>query len=149
MSESTYGIGLVALKEENGRHKRARTRNRETSSSSGNLLAVSTPEPLRKPAPLVSASSNKKSIDEHTASDIIRVSQSSKSTTKASSVSEKNSSNDEVQIDSAPGLQIIADSNSFAQMKDLKDSYSKDSLWVWKNLITCIGKIHNIKVSGI
>lgn len=149
MSESTYGIGLVALKEESGRHKRARTKNRETNSSSGNLLAMSTPEPLRKPAPLVSTSSNKKSIDEHTASDIIRVSQSSKSTTKASSVSEKNSSNDEVQIDSAPGLQIIADSNSFAQMKDLKDSYSKDSLWVWKNLITSIGKIHNIKVSGI
>ena len=157
MAESVYGIGLVALKEENGRHKRYKTKNREHGSISTSILlsspgvsmSPSTPDPLRKQIAARKLPSG--TGDDHL--DHLRASQSSKS--KASSLSEKNSNEKTVSIDelnvdhSTTTVQLMSDSLQFSQMKELKELFSKDSLWVWKNLITCVGPIHSIKETEI
>ena len=131
MSESIYGNGVNLISDNNIRQRR-KTKKKDQNSSNSNLLNTQLSESFRKLVPVSISPSNRKSNDE-------RTSETSKTTTK-------NSSTDEGLIDLGPINQIMADSIQFSQMKDLKDSFSKDSLWIWKNLISSIGKVHEIKV---
>ncbi|KAJ3373261.1 Ral GTPase-activating protein subunit alpha-2 [Kappamyces sp. JEL0680] len=136
MSEVTYGIGIAALKEDHGRHKKAK-RNREQSTT--NLLT---------PGPDTTKTKKGDEPPSNLAETSSRPSLGRSSTSKASSFSE-HASLDDGYIDSIPGMQMMADSLQFSQIKELRELEGVSFLLVWKNLICVIGKPHLIHTSLI
>ena len=118
--ELVYGFGLVSLKEEHGRHKKAR--NKYERGSTGNILTDQGAKPPADGAKGVPS--------------------------QASSLAGSEKNEDGV-LDSVPGLKLLADSMLFAQTKDLKDLISHNPLLIWKNLVCSIGKIHQISDPNI